>query len=546
LGLREELRQTPSFLKMLLGQWRKPADEGVWEARGEELDFTPRRKELSLREVIEAALRNNAGIQVERLNPWLSREDVRKADAVFDPLLSLSSSTERSNLPKAFGLSGVEEKKGVLIHHDRHADLTVKKTLRTGGDLSISLANERLLSNSIFQQLNPELGSHLKISLNQPLLRNFGIEFAVILVRIAENSHGITIHDLRAKLSDLAQKVTQAYWEVALLRESVKAEQEGLMLAQELRRENEVRFRAGVIARVEVKEAEAEVRNREANLIVAQNALNLARENLRQLVQFDGDRVLLPAMIEPLDSPQALPYPEKPELVLKNALERRAELMKARVEIKNRHALTRYNENQLLPKLNLELTYGQNGLSGRPRPCDPKPCDPPGAEFRGKFKDAFGDALSKESHQFFTGLTLEIPFDNAQAKSAYARSRIEARQAEARYRDVVSQVLVDVKKTYGDAESGWRRIQVTRIGRELAEEKLDDQEKRHRVGLATTFDLLRFQKDLTDARVAEVKALVEYNIALSNLRRAEGSLLAHHNIQFEEERIDRKPWWARF
>lgn len=51
---------------------------------------------------------------------------------------------------------------------------------------------------------------------------------------------------------------------------------------------------------------------------------------------------------------------------------------------------------------------------------------------------------------------------------------------------------------------------------------------------------------VSNARVAEVKALVDYNVSLSNLLRTEGSLLARHNIQIEEDRIDPKPWWARF
>jgi outer membrane protein TolC len=424
--------------------------------------------------------------------------------------------------------------------------LTLKKTLRTGGDLSVSLSNERLVSNSDFQLLSPELGSHLKVSLDQPLLRSFGLKFAVILVKVAENSHGVSVLDLHGKLSDLAQRVTEAYWDVALLKESVEAERKGLKLADEIQRQNAVRLRVGRIARVELKEAEAEVANRQAGLIVAENALELARENLRQLVHLEGERTLVPTTIEPIDSLEASTYRGSREVSLKTALEERAELRKARLEVKNRRALLQYSENQLLPSLTLEMSYGQNGLSGRPRKLRPNQ-PPSNAElFRGKFQDALSDALSNDFREFFTGLKLEIPFDNAAAKSAYARAHVEALQAEASYREQVSQVTIEVRKAHADVEAGGKRVDVTRLARELAGEKLADQEKRFQAGLATTRDMLRYQEDLTKARVAEMKALVDYNRSLSSLRRAEGTLLAHHKIEIIPDTLGAKPWWARF
>ena len=85
-----------------------------------------------------------------------------------------------------------------------------------------------------------------------------------------------------------------------------------------------------------------------------------------------------------------------------------------------------------------------------------------------------------------------------------------------------------------------------RVARELAEENLRNQEKRHEVGLATTKDLLDFQTRLTSARAAEVQANTDYAISVARWRRAQGRLLSHYQIVLDEAGHRTTPWFARF
>jgi outer membrane protein TolC len=65
-------------------------------------------------------------------------------------------------------------------------------------------------------------------------------------------------------------------------------------------------------------------------------------------------------------------------------------------------------------------------------------------------------------------VVLQIPLSNAQARSKYAQARIELEQEQARRRDLVAQITLEVGKSLGDLESNFKRVQTTKRARELA------------------------------------------------------------------------------
>ena len=68
--------------------------------------------------------------------------------------------------------------------------------------------------------------------------------------------------------------------------------------------------------------------------------------------------------------------------------------------------------------------------------------------------------------------------------------------------------------------AGWkigmnaRRIQTTRLARELAEQRLDAEQKRLDVGLSTNFLVIQAQRDLVQAKTNELSAVLAYDLAL--------------------------------
>lgn len=103
------------------------------------------------------------------------------------------------------------------------------------------------------------------------------------------------------------------------------------------------------------------------------------------------------------------------------------------------------------------------------------------------------------------------------------------------YRTVQS-VTVEVRNLFQVITTLKRSLDAARLTTQLFEEQLEGQTARYEVGLSTDFELLRYQRDLADARVREVRALVDLQLALIALDKATDGLLDANGVTVDRPR----------
>ena len=69
----------------------------------------------------------------------------------------------------------------------------------------------------------------------------------------------------------------------------------------------------------------------------------------------------------------------------------------------------------------------------------------------------------------------------------------------------------------------------------LGLQKLKAEEKKFRVGLSTSFNVLEFQEDLAEMQRNELKAIIDFNKSKIRLRQALATTLESHNVKLLEE-----------
>ncbi|MBI2088677.1 MAG: TolC family protein [Deltaproteobacteria bacterium] len=530
-------RETPNSLRLFIDQWTPQLPPTTKYT----LDFLRTADEqtatLTLREAVLVGLENNPGIEVARLEPFRAAEQTMIEKSIFDPTLNMEFDKNFTIEPK--GTTASTFFQPIQATRNRDYNLSLKKLLRTGAQVGISFLNNRFVSSLPNQVLKPQYRPQLGFTLLQPLLRDFGLGLTTIFVRIAENRERSSVFDYQARLAQLIQRITEAYWAVTFAKENLRVQQKGVELADALSREAEARVRAGVLPPVAVLEARAEKARREERVIEAENGLAIARSDLRLTLNLNPERTFLPRKIEPAEAPSVVPVPIEPVRSRETALTRRPEVLAADLNVQNQALQLRYAENQLLPRLDLKAGAGLTGLAGDLKPGQTNP-------FPGNYGTAVDRLGSGEFYNYSVGIVLQFPLGNGQARGNFARTRIELDQAKARLRDLVSQVTLDVEKALADVETNFKRIQSTRQARELAEENLRGQEKRFAVGLVTQKDVIDFQSRFLEAQGAEVRAVTDYNNSISRLRLAQGTLLDYYNVRIEGPRKEADPWWARF
>ena len=536
----QDFRETPNPFQILGNQWSDyPPPQPVYN-----LEFlrTADREtaSMTLKEAVFVGLKNNPGMEVDRLEPFRAAEQTMIEKSIFDPTLNLEFHKDYTVDPHGTDTSSATKFfQAVQTNQNRDYNVSLKKLLVTGAQLELSFLNNVFIGSLQNQALKPQFRPRVGFSLTQPLLRDFGWGLTAIFVRIDENREGVSALGYQAKLSQMIQRITAAYWGVVYARENLTVQKKGVEAAGALLTGAEARVRIGVLAPVAVTEARAEKARREELVIVAENDLEVARMTLRLTLNLNPQQTFMPRQVEPSDSPSVEPVALDRAASLESGLTRRPEILSAGLTIQNQTLQSRYAENQLLPRLDLRAGAGLTGIAGDLKPGTESP-------FPGNYSRSLDRLGSGNYYNYSVGVVLQIPLSNAQARSKYAQARIELEQAQARRRDLVSQITLEVEKSLGDVESSFKRTQTTRRARELAEENLRGQERRFEVGLVTQKDVIDFQSKLLDAQGAELRAVTDYNNSIARLKLAEGTLLESYNVQVEGPKKESDPWWARF
>jgi outer membrane protein TolC len=127
-------------------------------------------------------------------------------------------------------------------------------------------------------------------------------------------------------------------------------------------------------------------------------------------------------------------------------------------------------------------------------------------------------------------VTLTIPFGDVIGKANYAYAKLDLEQAQARLKTQEQQIYLEVSDAVRTLETAAKSVDAYRVARELAEKQLEAEMKKLNVGMSTNYFVLTYQDALASSRSLELRALVDYRVALANIARVTGTTLETRNI----------------
>jgi outer membrane protein TolC len=119
------------------------------------------------------------------------------------------------------------------------------------------------------------------------------------------------------------------------------------------------------------------------------------------------------------------------------------------------------------------------------------------------------------------------------SRAQYEVSKIGYEQSQVDLKNLEQQIFLEIRTAVRAVEINFKRVLGYQAARELAQKKLEAEEKKLKVGLTTNYVVLQYQRDLTDAKTAELRALIEYNLTLAYLDKSLGTGLKNKNIEFQ-------------
>lgn len=515
---------------------------------------------MTVKDAIFVAIRNNPALKADLLEPLAAQETVRQAYATFDPEFSSQIDENKDVVPTITNFGSVGQ--STFARKEYNWNFGASKVLSTtNGTLSLSFDNSRILSNARAWTVNPSYNPSLGISLSQPLLRNFGLDFATINVRIAQAGQARTQYTLEQNLSDVLLQVATDYWNVVRAVENLQVNKGAFRLAQDTVNQDLANLKWGMAAQIDVQEAQSEAASWHAAVLAAQSAVATAKAVLRQDVMLNPQHSFLPERIDPSERPTGtanIDLDEQRSLEL--AMENRPELGAMRESLRGMHLQVRFSENQTLPELNIGAQVGVTSTAGSlncfkfhdvgmPN-CTVGSSSPPVLGTQVPFGGTYGDALNRmwnfSFYNYAVGLTLRVPLDNDYANATLAQARIEYNQERLRYRDQVSKIIVEVESALSNLATTAERVRATDASAEYARAALTAEEARYRAGVSDTHELLQYQQLLISALASQVQAQLDLEVAKLTMEHAKGALLKCFQIDFKVDKHYQTPWYARF
>jgi outer membrane protein TolC len=470
----------------------KPAQKKEWNVNAEQL--------------IRIALTNNLDIRISEIQPKLDQFSVNGLYGAYQPTLTMNATHSYDSFP-----SGVFTQEGLVY------PATTEQINSYGPGLSgfapwglnysvIGPLSEQNVSGQ------PDLySSSPSVSLSQPLLKNLWIDNARYAISAGKNQLKMDQMALRLQIMTVINNVMGAYYNLIYARENVAVQEMALKLAEETTRQDAQEVKAGALAPLDEKQAESQAASSRSFLLAAQASL-IGQENaLKLLLDLPQEQW---KNLTPVPSEHLLALPENPDLqeCMHNGIEKRPDLLQAKLGLEKQHLTIKYTYNQLFPEIDIVGNYGRNATE---------------LTFNNNL-----NTIQRGDYPYYSyGVVMTIPLGNSGPRNAYKSAKATLDQLRLQFKKIEWSIVTAIDDDVANVQADWLRVDATRQARIFAEEALKAEQTKMEHGMNTSFFVLQAQQTLTARRLDEIQALVKYNIDVEQLAFDDGTILDRNHIE---------------
>jgi outer membrane protein len=483
--------------------------------------------ELSLKNFLELTVANNPDIVSQKVTVEFSRNAITRAFGAFDPTALARFNSTRTQTASSNVLVGAT----TLNQLQQPLSLQVSQTMQTGTQYVIAFNGTKTSNNSTFNTFNPQLNANINFSMVQPLLRGRGMFITRLPISIARSKLRVAGYTFEDQLIQLVAVAENAYWDVVGARENLRVQEENLKLADAALKRAQKELELGATSPLEIFQPQANYANAELSVSQGRFRLLQAEDALRRQMGADLDPnirnlpiVLTETILPPSD------FKVDREAAIDTALRQRPDVKAVVQNLDVDDLSIRQSNNLLLPDLSLTAQYGSSGLGGIFFPpkslTDPTPVVP----IVGGIRDALGGVFGFGFPVYGFGLTLRLPIKDRAASANLSDAVVQKRLDVLKRRSTEENVRLQVLTAISQLESSRESIRIATIARDLAQKRVEADQKRYELGTTTLFFVLASQTDYILAESNLVNQNITYRRNLLNLYQRTGQLLDERGI----------------
>ena len=478
-------------------------------------------RELRVEDAVAMALEKNLDIQVAKLEPQSVDFQVAGLRNTYLPVFNSTVGVrDQYALPTSTLNGGTKVNNGTRTFNFGLA----QNVNKYGGSFTVNWTNSRLETSNAFSTFNPSFQTNLVGAYVQPLMRGFKIDNTRQQLQVSLINRDISEESARATVTQTVANVRNAYWDLVFAQSAVEVARRALELADKLVEDNQARVEVGTLAPLDIVQAQSEAATRRQNLASAEATAQTAELALKRYIVSGTDDPIWRQTLRPVDLPSLQPAPTDIETAIRSALDRRTDITTARKNLDSNDVTLQFYDNQRKPALDLNASYGTQGLGGTAFIRSGTGID---SKVTGTVPGGYLDALNALTDRAYptwnVSVTMSYPISSSQAEAQLARTKIQRQQAQTRLRNLEVQIAAEVTNAALTVQSNLKRVEAATAARELAQKRLEAEQSKFEVGMTTNFFVVQAQRDLRDAANTELRALADYRKSLVNFERAQSA-----------------------
>jgi outer membrane protein TolC len=431
---------------------------------------------LNLQEVVSAALSSNRSLLASKLSLESERYSIDVVRAEFEPKIGPAVSIGRVGDSNLFPGGGVNNSYGIMV----------RKKFETGTSLYGGPSYNRAADAS---------NTTMNLAVTQPLLKGAGAEFNMDGVHRAEFSVAAAKLKLEQARTQIVLETIVTFYEVDKQKQIVelyRALSEALSQHVMITRSKE---KAGLAGSMDAYRAEISQKDAQEALSQAESAYLVSRGKLKYLMSMNQD-----SDVELIPNPAPVVKLNDAEAEAESA---NFELVQAQADLEEAERITRVADDDTLPELNLQLSYGQGNRS-----------DPFLAQYIPTTYKSWNVSLQSSTDLF-----------RSAEKSNYKKSIMMVEVARANLQQKKDEIRRQVRQQLSYISACKERAGLREAQIKQAEGKLALAEVKFRNGMADNFTIIETQTELQNARVGLLNEEAEYALSIYRLAAISGHLL---------------------
>lgn len=445
---------------------------------------------MTLGDAVYLGLRNNPAIRSAYLQRVAQKFDLRVAEDVFNPKLTLNSyyRNTRGSADNA-----------------RNASVAPATSLLGEYGTRLSMAWTQQLSNA--DRAGRYRSDGLDLAIIQPLLRGAGWDATTAPLRLSRLSEQANRLNLKATVAQTISQIIATYRELLRAQEQLSIVQDALKRSDTLLQVNKALISAGRMAEFEIVQTEADIATQQLGVEEAQNQLDTSRLSLLRLLAVDLSTPVrateaLEARPMQIDKRQAfnLAQTQQPEYLAALLGSQQADLNLVIAKDSGRWQV--------------DLVAGANQV-----------------------RDAYNnDAGSSNNRTWdsYAGVQVQIPIGDISTRQAEVRARVNVEDQQIRITDARQELERSVNDVVRDLGTRWRQYEISQRAVELSRRKIEIEREKLSAGRSTNFQVLSFETDLRNAENAQLNALIAYLNAQTQLDLTLGMTLESWEIALND------------